>query len=92
MKAYLYSIRVCEGVVASIHSMTYTVREIFIPKLKIAFNDQKYFFECDKAREKKFKIIEIPDDLAITIKQAVASSEEAKLEIDEYFNDDKKDN
>ena len=76
MKAYLYTVAVTDGAVGMAHGWTYPIQEVFIPELKIIFNNEDGAFKEDKARSQKdLKEIEIDDAFILLVETYIKANE-----------------
>jgi len=48
MKAIKYQTKICDSVLDGVHGFYYNITEIYIPKLKMAFNEKGGLFKIDK--------------------------------------------
>lgn len=84
MKAYIYDLVVA---IDPVHSWSnHTISEIFIPKYKIAFNNEKFFFQCSEPRNKKYEKIEVNNKFAETLDYCIRIRNEIEEEMKTYFN------
>lgn len=91
MKAIVYEITVSEGIIASIHGMCSNIAEIHIPSLNIAFNmgdGEVHYFRAHEDRYNsatKIQTIEVPDDMAKDLEEALLSRETTEKQIKKWM-------
>lgn len=71
MKAVIYVVECSDSVLDSVHGGGYPVVEVFVPKLKIGFNERKGMFAAGTPRADGGVDIEVPAKLAKRILQHV---------------------
>lgn len=76
MKAFLYKVEVFDGDVAYIHSIPKTIKEVYIPELKLVFNEDGGLFQSESPRNvKNFYQIKIPERIANDLLECFKSLE-----------------
>ena len=77
MKAISYKVKVTEGSLAMSHNFFETIKEIFIPELKIAFNEKGFIFKTEEPRAKGKKI-NISEDVSKQLEMCTRYKDKAE--------------
>lgn len=86
MKAKKYITKVSDSAIDRIHNFSYTIKEIFIPELKICFNEKGYVFQFEDVRtDGDVEEIEIDDFFAKKLKMYVERKNDIEENIKSYF-------
>lgn len=93
MKAQLWKIKVCNGILEYSHGWQQTILELFINKLNLTINcsnGELHYFKSDGERYKKADLvtsnIDFPKDLALTIAEHLDKEEEMDNQIRILFD------
>jgi len=70
VKAIKYQTKICDSVLDSVHGFFYNINEIYVPKLKIAFNEKGGLFKINKDNESRISPNNIFNVKNIIVKKA----------------------
>lgn len=88
MKALFYKITIHESVIAMVHGFGEAIKEVYIPKLKIAFNEKNSVFKTNSSRYESatdITEIELDDDFVNVIQNCVKVQETFEKAATNFF-------
>lgn len=93
MKAELYSVKICDGIMGRVHGAYFAIDEIYVPSIKTSLNVVSGNIHCFRtdperyAKASKLRDVEIPDVLVNAMEKYLASTRDMSELAEVFFKD-----